>query len=131
MERMNEYIKDRTEAFDDLFPCRKPKFEHVKNWFKAFMFFYNYVFTNEKIGSAPLSNEQLSEWIKPICGIKLMAPFKLSVLEQKASEQLDLRELKGPRARVNSYSFKLIYINYSVKEWREKLLLWRYVYFNT
>ncbi|MFP3131690.1 MAG: hypothetical protein RXR51_08995 [Nitrososphaeria archaeon] len=46
--------------------CKKPKFEHVKNWFKAFRFFYNYVFTNEEIGSAPLSNEQLSEWIKPI-----------------------------------------------------------------
>ena len=57
-------IKDRTEAFDDLFPRKKPKFEHVKNWFKAFRFFY--VFTNENIGSAPLSNEQLSEWIKPI-----------------------------------------------------------------
>ena len=39
MERMNEHIKDRTEAFDDLFPCKKPKFEHVKNWFKAFRFF--------------------------------------------------------------------------------------------
>ncbi|MFP3296970.1 MAG: DDE-type integrase/transposase/recombinase [Vulcanisaeta sp.] len=65
MERMNEHIKDRTEAFDDLFPCRKPKFEHVKNWFKAFRFFY--VFTNEDIDIAPLSNEQLSEWVKPIC----------------------------------------------------------------
>jgi hypothetical protein len=50
MERMNEFIKDRTEAFDDLFPCKKPKFEHVKNWFKAFRFYYNYVFTNEEIG---------------------------------------------------------------------------------
>jgi len=39
MERMNEYIKDRTKAFDDLFPCKKPKFDHVKNWFKAFRFF--------------------------------------------------------------------------------------------
>ena len=56
----------RTEAFDDLFPCRRPKFERVKNWFKAFRFFYNYVFTNEEIGLAPLSNDQLSEWIKPI-----------------------------------------------------------------
>ena len=56
MERMNEHTKDRTEAFDDLFPCRKPKFDHVKNWLKAFRFFYNYVFTNEEIGSAPLSN---------------------------------------------------------------------------
>ena len=72
MERINEYIKDGTEAFDDLFPCRKPKFDHVKNWFKAFRFFYNYVFTNEEIGSPPLSNEQLSEWIKPILLIASM-----------------------------------------------------------
>ena len=116
MEKMNEYIKDR--SFWRPFSVQKAKFEHVKNWFKAFRFFYNYVFTNEEIGSAPLSNDQLPEWIKPSYGIKLTVPFKLSVLEQKASEQLDLRELKGPRARVNSYSFKLIYINYSVKEWR-------------
>ena len=27
IERMNEYIKDRTEAFDNLFPCRRPKFD--------------------------------------------------------------------------------------------------------
>jgi hypothetical protein len=72
IEKINDYIKDRTEAFDDLFPCRKPKFEHVKNWLKAFRFFYNYVFTNEEIGSAPLSNEQLSEWIKPILLIASM-----------------------------------------------------------
>jgi len=50
------------ESFENV---RKPKFEHVNNWFKAFRFFYNYVFTNEDIGSAPPSNEQLSEWIKP------------------------------------------------------------------
>ena len=72
MERMNEHIKDRTEAFDDLFPCRRPKFDHVKNWLKAFRFFYNYVFTNEEIGLAPLSNEQLPEWIKPILLIASM-----------------------------------------------------------
>jgi len=66
MERMDEHIKDRTEAFDDLFLCRRPKSNHVKNWLKAFRFFYNYVLTNEEIGSAPLSNDQLSEWIKPI-----------------------------------------------------------------
>ena len=46
--------------------CRKPKFDHVKNWFKAFRFFYNYVFTNEEIGLASFSNDQLPEWIKPI-----------------------------------------------------------------
>jgi len=62
----------RTEAFDDLFPCRRPKFSNVKNWFRAFKFFYNYVFTNEEIGSPPISNEQLSEWIKPILLIASM-----------------------------------------------------------
>jgi len=39
IKRMNEYIKNRTEAFDDLFPCKRPKFEQVKNWFKAFSSF--------------------------------------------------------------------------------------------
>jgi len=71
IEKINDYIKDRTEAFDDLFPCRKPKFEHVKNWLKAFRF-YNYVFTNEEIGSAPIFNDQLPEWIKPILLIASM-----------------------------------------------------------
>jgi len=49
MERINEYIKDRTKAFDDLFPCKKPKFDHAKNWFKAFRFFYNYVLTRKLV----------------------------------------------------------------------------------
>ena len=61
---MNEYI--RLEAFDDLFPCRNPKFFNVKNWFIMVRFFYNYVFTNEEIGSAPLTNDPLPKWIKPI-----------------------------------------------------------------
>jgi len=39
MERVIQYIKDRTECFDDNFPfkdnCNR---EHVnKNWFRAFM----------------------------------------------------------------------------------------------
>jgi len=53
MERMNEYIKHKKL----LRTCRKPKFDHVSNWFKAFRFFYNYVLTNEEIGSALLSND--------------------------------------------------------------------------
>jgi hypothetical protein len=39
---------------------------------QAFRFFYNYVFTNEEIGIAPLSNDQLPEWIKPILLIASM-----------------------------------------------------------
>jgi len=32
MERMNEYIKDRTKAFDDLFPCGRPKFDQKQSY---------------------------------------------------------------------------------------------------
>ncbi|MDQ6724254.1 MAG: hypothetical protein M3Z01_08330, partial [Thermoproteota archaeon] len=34
MERTIQYIKDRTEGFDDYFPCRKKncKLKHVKQW---------------------------------------------------------------------------------------------------
>ncbi|MGN6560258.1 MAG: DDE-type integrase/transposase/recombinase [Candidatus Nitrosocosmicus sp.] len=43
IERTMQYIKDRTENFDDYFPCRKKncKLKHVKNWLKLFAHFYN------------------------------------------------------------------------------------------
>ncbi|MGC8593952.1 MAG: hypothetical protein ACP5LF_06680, partial [Nitrososphaeria archaeon] len=66
MERMNEYIKDRTEAFDDLFPSKKFSFKTVKNWIASFKFFYNFVFTNEDLGRAPLSDDLLPEWLRVI-----------------------------------------------------------------
>jgi putative transposase len=39
MERFIQYIKDRTEFFDDHFPCRKPDWnmQHVWNWLKLFV----------------------------------------------------------------------------------------------
>src|SRR5919198_4757191 len=39
MERFIQHIKDRTECFDDHFPCRKPDCDrhHVWNWLKLFM----------------------------------------------------------------------------------------------
>jgi putative transposase len=39
-----QYIKDRTECFDDdYFPCRKKncKLLHVWNWLKLFIGYYN------------------------------------------------------------------------------------------
>jgi putative transposase len=40
MERAVQRLKDRTEAFDDLFPCRnhgdKCKFVHIYNWINVF-----------------------------------------------------------------------------------------------
>jgi putative transposase len=43
IERTMQYIKDRTEGFDDYFPCRKKKckLKHVKQWLNLFADFYN------------------------------------------------------------------------------------------
>ena len=40
IERTMQYIKDRTEGFDDYFPCRKKnkcKLKHVKQWLSLFI----------------------------------------------------------------------------------------------
>ena len=41
MERFIQYIKDRTECFDDHFPCRKPdcNMQHIWNWLKLFVLY--------------------------------------------------------------------------------------------
>ena len=41
-----QYIKDRTECFDDYFPCNKDDCssnnkKHVRNWFKVFTIYFN------------------------------------------------------------------------------------------
>ena len=43
IERTIQYIKDRTESFDDYFPCRKNncKLEHVKRWLNLFIDVHN------------------------------------------------------------------------------------------
>jgi putative transposase len=43
IEKTMQYIKDRTEGFDDYFPCRKKncKLKHVKQWFILFAQYYN------------------------------------------------------------------------------------------
>jgi putative transposase len=43
IERTMQYIKDRTENFDDYFPCRKKncKLKHVKQWLNLFAHYYN------------------------------------------------------------------------------------------
>lgn len=43
IERTVQYLKDRTEMFDDYFPCRKYncKLEHTKNWLNLFVDRYN------------------------------------------------------------------------------------------
>jgi putative transposase len=43
IERTMQYIKDRTECFDDYFPCKKNKckLKHVKQWLKLFVYEHN------------------------------------------------------------------------------------------
>ena len=43
IERTIQYIKDRTESFDDYLPCQKDncKLQHIKNWFNLFVDIHN------------------------------------------------------------------------------------------
>ncbi|KAA2279838.1 DDE-type integrase/transposase/recombinase [Candidatus Nitrosocosmicus agrestis] len=43
IERTIQYIKDRTESFDDYFPCRKvnSKLNHIINWLNLFVDYHN------------------------------------------------------------------------------------------
>lgn len=43
IERTIQYIKDRTESFDDYFPCKKQncKLEHIRQWIKVFAWHHN------------------------------------------------------------------------------------------
>ncbi len=43
VERTMQYIKDRTECFDDYFPCQKAncKLKHVRNWLNLFVRYYS------------------------------------------------------------------------------------------
>lgn len=43
IERTMQYIKDRTECFDDYFPCQKEncKLKHVLNWLNLFVTYHN------------------------------------------------------------------------------------------
>jgi putative transposase len=45
IERTIQYIKDRTEMFDDYFPCRKDncKLIHITNWLSLFVDMYNQI----------------------------------------------------------------------------------------
>ncbi|MGD9671901.1 MAG: DDE-type integrase/transposase/recombinase [Candidatus Nitrosocosmicus sp.] len=43
IERTIQYVKDRTESFDDYFPCKKQncKLEHIKQWITVFAWHHN------------------------------------------------------------------------------------------
>ncbi len=43
IERTMQYVKDRTECFDDYFPCKLKncKLKHVRNWLNLFIDYHN------------------------------------------------------------------------------------------
>jgi len=71
MERMVQYLKDRTEAFDDPFPVGGRRlasgraFERMHNWLSAFMFMHDFVFENGDLGRPPLGwrEEGMPRWL--------------------------------------------------------------------
>lgn len=50
IERTMQYIKDRTECFDDYFPCRMKncKMKHIRNWLNLFTDYHNKEIINLK-----------------------------------------------------------------------------------
>ena len=45
---INQYFKDRTESFDDYYPCVKNECNlfHVHNWIQFFVYMYNNTMIN-------------------------------------------------------------------------------------
>ncbi|MDR4510478.1 MAG: DDE-type integrase/transposase/recombinase [Nitrososphaeraceae archaeon] len=48
MERVNQFLKDRIESFDDYYPCRQQECNlfHVHNWIQFFISMYNDTIAN-------------------------------------------------------------------------------------
>ena len=51
IERTTQYIKDRTESFDDYFPCRKNKcrLENVMRWMNLFIDMHNEMILQRRV----------------------------------------------------------------------------------
>jgi len=56
MERFVQYVKDRTESFDDYFPCRKEhcRLEHVKGWLNYYMLSFNLYKRRDALNLSPI-----------------------------------------------------------------------------
>ena len=51
IERTIQYIRDRTESFDDYFPCRKERcmLQHVRNWLNLFTNMHNKMLIGKEV----------------------------------------------------------------------------------
>jgi len=70
-ERTVQYVKEGTEAFDDLFPVGGRRlasgraFERALNWLSAFTFMQDFVFDNRDLKRPPLvwREEEMPPWL--------------------------------------------------------------------
>ena len=64
MERFVQYVKDRTEGFDDYFPCLKERcsLDHVKGWLNWYMLSFNLFKHSDALDRSPIL--QLSQLIR-------------------------------------------------------------------
>ncbi|MGC8613279.1 MAG: DDE-type integrase/transposase/recombinase, partial [Conexivisphaera sp.] len=67
MERINQYLKDRTESFDDLYPMRRPghPFERVLSWLSGFKFLRNHCSRTRGWGGRRWSGTRRRGWRDP------------------------------------------------------------------
>ena len=57
MERFVQFVKDRTEGFDDYFPCRRVRcrLEHVEGWLRYYMLSFNLFKRREALDESPVA----------------------------------------------------------------------------
>ncbi|HEX2405903.1 MAG TPA: hypothetical protein VHJ38_01740 [Nitrososphaeraceae archaeon] len=62
-KRVNQYVKDRIESFDDYYPCMQQKGEcnlfHVHNWIQFFVSMYNNTISNKNDFIIQLQEEEV------------------------------------------------------------------------
>ena len=64
IERSMEYVKDRTECFDDYYPCMKEKedfyrsISHVHKWMTLFIFMYN------TVANSNTKSNKINNWLR-------------------------------------------------------------------
>jgi len=65
MERLIQTVKDRTECFDDYFPCRKEhcRLDHIKAWLNIYSVYYNLVRRHTTLGAPPCNPTAQPEYI--------------------------------------------------------------------
>ena len=68
MERVNQYFKDRTESYDDYYPCIRNECNllHVHNQIQFFVSLYNYTIANNNYDFELEGGEYYLELTEPI-----------------------------------------------------------------